>query len=513
MGRPFVSLDGVDPKGIRAEVIVESHTGTVKSVTELDKVAKVEFQGDGLTRPVVGYIQMDDPVLDTIKEAKKNKENVTYRIEIVRKKGIDRSIPMSELRKDTETAQVSVRKIVAGINGVLTKEAITDPTEDDASDGVYKATDRKALPGGNTPNVGGSAVLDPEHAMETLRRAVKAGVPHEVISSLLASALQAGVPPVEAMDVAYPQDTVPDQVQQFRSREEPVFRRYNTDGTLNLGSSQIISGVSSENFVRRLLTPVAEKTEDFNALVEHYAAIVLAISDTIQIAAYNNNGHADRMAGSHTRIRGVVYDVIENSFLPPALNEGYTPEDEFAWVANVGGLAKQRFFAAIRISESSFDFYSLVPKKEEAPAVKPEAKEEAPAVKPEVKEEAPVAKPAKAKAQPKVEAPVETPVASVEVPSDEDADMDFELFEPTYVEEPNPQVPSDAVVNTLKAMLAKYEVPQEALNKVGSLLEYSFGHRLAKDIPENVLKDFIAFYDGKGKDNLHAALQNVDELL
>ena len=513
MGRPFVSLDGVDPKGIRAEVIVESHTGTVKSVTELDKVAKVEFQGDGLTRPVVGYIQMDDPVLDIIKEAKKSKENVAYRIEIVRKKGIDRSIPMSELRKDVDIAQVSVTKIVAGVNGVLTKESVTDPEEDDASDGVYKARDRKVLPGGNTANTGGSAVLDPEHAMETLRRAVKAGVPHEVISSLLASALQAGVPPVEAMDVAYPQDTVPDQVQQFRSREEPVFRRYNTDGTLNLGSSQIISGVSSENFVRRLLTPVAEKTEDFNALVEHYAAIVLAISDTIQIAAYNNNGHADRMAGSHTRIRGVVYDVIENSFLPPALNEGYTPEDEFAWVANVGGLAKQRFFAAIRISESSFDFYSLVPKKEEAPAAKPEAKEEAPASKPEVKEEATAAKPAKAKAQPKVEAPAETPAAVVEVPGDEDADMDFELFEPTYVEEPNPQVPSDAVVDTLKAMLAKYEVPQEALNKVGSLLEYSFGHRLAKDIPENILKDFIAFYDGKGKDNLHAALQNVDELL
>lgn len=513
MGRPFVSLDGVDPKGIRAEVIVESHTGTVKSVTELDKVAKVEFQGDGLTRPVVGYIQMDDPVLDIIKEAKKSKENVTYRIEIVRKKGIDRSIPMSELRKDVDIAQVSVTKIVAGVNGVLTKESVTDPEEDDASDGVYNARDRKVLPGGNTANTGGSAVLDPEHAMETLRRAVKAGVPHEVISSLLASALQAGVPPVEAMDVAYPQDTVPDQVQQFRSREEPVFRRYNTDGTLNLGSSQIISGVSSENFVRRLLTPVAEKTEDFNALVEHYAAIVLAISDTIQIAAYNNNGHADRMAGSHTRIRGVVYDVIENSFLPPALNEGYTPEDEFAWVANVGGLAKQRFFAAIRISESSFDFYSLVPKKEEAPAAKPEVKEEAPASKPEVKEEAPAAKPAKAKAQPKVEAPAETPAAVVEVPSDEDADMDFELFEPTYVEEPNPQVPSDAVVDTLKAMLAKYEVPQEALNKVGSLLEYSFGHRLAKDIPENILKDFIAFYDVKGKDNLHAALQNVDELL
>lgn len=507
MGRPFVSHDGADPKGIRAEVIVESHTGTVKAVSELDKVAKVEFIGDGLNRPPHGYIQIDDPVLDIIKEAKKNKETVNYRIEIIRKKGVDRSIPMSELRKDLDTARENVTKIIAGVNGVLTKEAVTDPAEDDSSDGVYKATemDRQAGPGkaGGT----GSVAVDPEQALATLQRAVKAGVPHEVVSVLLASALQAGVAPAQAMDVAYPQDTVPEQVQQFRSREEPVFRRYNTDGTLNLGSSQIIAGVSSENFARRILAPLAETSKDFNALVEHYAAIILAISDTIQVAAYNNTGHADRMAGSHTRIRGVVYDVIENSFMPPALNGPYTPEDEFVWVTNVGALAKQRFFSAIRISESSFDFYSLVPKKEEA---KPEVKEEA--TKQEAVAEAPKTE-VKVEAKPKEETPAESAPTSAEVPSDEDVDMDFELFEPTYVEEPNPQVPADAVIDSLKAMLAKHEVPKEALSKVGSLLEYSFGHRLAKDVPEDTLKEFIAFYDEKGKDNLHAALKNVDELL
>lgn len=502
MGRPFVSYDGVDPKGIRAEVIVESHTGTVKAVSELDKVAKVEFLGDGLNRPPHGYIQIDDPVLDIIKEAKKNKETVNYRIEIIRKKGVDRSIPMSELRKDLDTARENVTKIIAGVNGVLTKEAVTNPAEDDSSDGVYKATEMGKQDGSSKSGGAGSATVDPEQALATLQRAVKAGVPHEVVSVLLASALQAGVAPVQAMDVAYPQDTAPEQVQQFRSREEPVFRRYNTDGTLNLGSSQIIAGVSSENFARRILAPLAEVSKDFNALVEHYAAIVLAISDTIQVAAYNKTGQPDRMAGSHTRIRGVVYDVIENSFMPPALNGSYTPEDEFEWVTNVGAMAKQRFFSAIRISESAFDFYSLVPKKEEAPAA--ETKEEASQT--QVKEETP-------KAEVKEEAPAETAQANTEVPSDEDADMDFELFEPAYVEEPNPQVPSDDVIDNLKAMLAKHEVPKEALSKVGSLLEYSFGHRLAKDIPEDTLKEFIAFYDEKGKDNLHAALKNVDELL
>lgn len=511
MGRPFVSHDGPDPQGVRAEVVVESHTGTVKEISELDKVAKVSFLGDGLNKPVHGYIQIDDPVLDIIKEAKKAKETVNYRIEIIRKKGVDRSTSMSELRKDMDTARDNVTKIIAGINGHFTTEAVTNPEEDMASDGVYNARNMKP-----TAPSEGSTVLNPDQAMSVLSRAVHAGVPHEVISSLLASALQAGVAPAEAMDVAYPKDTVPDQVQQFRSREEPVFRKYNTDGTLNLGSSQIIAGVSSENFVRRMLSTVAENTEEFNALVEHFAAVVLAIADTIQVAAYKN-GNADRMAGSHTRIRGVVYDVIENTFPLPALTKGYTPEDEFKWVANVGALAKQRFFAAIRISESSFDFYSLVPKKAEPVAPQTEAtapQAEAVAPQAETPVEATVAAkkaaPAKTKKAEAVAPPVEAPV---EVPGDEDTDMDFELFEPTYVEEPNPQVPSDAVVDKLKAMLAKYEVPKEALNMVGSLLEYSFGHRAAKDIPEDTLKEFIVFYDEKGKENLHAALKNVNDLL
>lgn len=502
MARPFISHDGEDPQGVRAEVVVEAHTGTVKEISELDKVAKVSFLGDGLNNPVHGYIQLEDPVLDIIKAAKKSKETVEYRIEIIRKNGVARDVPMSELRETMEKARDNVTKIIAGINGVLTTEARTNPAEDTASGGVYKATEMK--PGSGSKGKG-SAGPSPEESLAILERAVQAGLPHEPLSALLAATIHAGVDPAQALAVAYPKEQEV-KVQAVRSREEPVYRSHNTDGSLNLGSSQIIAGVSSENFARRSLTPIADKVDNFNELVEKYASIILAIADNIQISAYGN-GNADRMAGSHTRIRGVVYDVIDNSFPPAVLNEGCTPADEFQWVANVGRVAKERFFSAIRISGSNFSFASL---KGDTPAPKTEApKAEASA--PVAVEEAPVAVETHVEEAPVVEGTSATEDAQHEAPA-VDEDEDFELFDFTEID---PSAPKAAVkdINALKALLKKFEVPDSEINKVGSLLEFSFGTRLAKEVPAELLNEFVAFYKENGKDNLHAALRNVEELL
>lgn len=497
MARPFISYDGTDPQGRRAEVVVEVHTGTIKGVEEMDKVAKITFNGDGLSNPVQGYIQLDDPVLDIIKEAKKTKETVEYRIEIVRKPGIDRSIPMTELRKDMEVARNNVKKIIAGINGTLTKEAVTDPAEDSGGNGVYKATETKNAPVGSP--VAPQSSVSPEQALAALDAAIKAGVPHEAISAMVASSILAGVEPQKVLEVAYPQgNNAPNTVHQTRSREEPVFRRYNTDGTLNLGSSQVIAGVSSENFARRILAPI-NTSENFAETVEKIASIVLAIADRIQVEAYGNTGNADRMAGSHTRIRGVIYDVIENTFLPPVLEGNASDEDLFKWVGQVGKATRERFQSAIKISESQFDFASLRPSTNaekkveqsaqvtETPASTPVASEPAPAVANEQSQET--------------------------VDEDIDEDMDFELFEITAVPQPNPQVPSTALVNKLKKMITEFGVANEDLPKVGSLLEYSFGVHLAKEVPADNLKEFIAFYSEHGKENFHSAIRNVDELL
>jgi hypothetical protein len=525
MARPFTSFDGYDPQGIRAEVVVEVHTGTVKEISELEKVAKVTFLGDGLNNPVHGYINLEDPLFEVIKAAKKSKETVEYRIEIVRKKHVARDIPMSQLRETMETARDNVVKIVAGINVTknddgtisgLAAEHHTDPTKDPAAGGVYRATDHQNEPaagestGGNSGSSASSA-LSPEASLEILANAVKAGVPHEALSVLLASAIRDGAEPTHALAVAYPSENAP-KVQHVRSREEAVFRKFNSDGTLNLGSSQVISGVSSENFARRILTPVAEtlSEEDFTALVEKYASIILAIADNIQVSAYGNSGQADRMAGSHTRIRGVVYDVIENHFQPPALNKKYTSEDEFNWLAKVGKVAKERFFSAIRISESAFVFASLkapaqtvVPAEQMGTSATEDANKEAPVV------EAPVAEAPVAEA-PVEEAPVaEAPVAD-EAPEQEEED--FELFDFT-VTDPSDPAPTVKDINKLKALLKEFAVDEKDINKVGSLLEFSFGTRLAKEVPAVNLAEFIEFYKENGKENLHAAIRNVDTLL
>lgn len=516
MARPFTSLDGTDPQGVRAEVVVEVHTGTVKEISELDKVAKVSFVGDGLNNPVHGYINLEDPLFEVIKAAKKSKETVEYRIEIVRKKHIDRTIPMTKLRETMEAARDNVVKIVAGINvkinddGTIEGLAIehhTNPKEDPAAGGIYRATDPQphASAGSSSNGSGSTAVtLSPEASLDVLAKAVKAGVPHEALSVLLASAIRDGADPTHALSVAYPKEQ-DIKVQTVRSREEPVYRSHNTDGSLNLGSSQIIAGVSSENFARRSLTPIADKVDNFNELVEKYASIILAIADNIQISAYGN-GNADRMAGSHTRIRGVVYDVIDTSFPPAVLNEGCTPADEFQWVANVGRVAKERFFSAIRISGSSFSFASLKgdttkvanaeqPKQEEAPVR--EAPQE------EVHVDVNDAEPAGTSV---------AEDAQHEAPAPEYTEEDFELFD--FVEiDPSAKKATVKDINSLKSLLKEFQVPDEQINKVGSLLEFSFGTRLAKEVPADLLNQFVAYYREQGQENLHTALRNVDSLL
>lgn len=546
MARPFTSFDGTDPHGVRAEVVVEVHTGTVKEISELDKVAKVSFLGDGLNNPVHGYLNLEDPILETIKAAKKAKETVEYRIETVRKKHVDRTIPMTTLRETIETARDNVVKIVAGINvkkkedgtfGGLAIEHHTDPSKDPAAGGIYRATDPQPASEAGSSSATGSApvsAVSPETALQILAKAVQAGVPHEALSVLLASAIQAGAEPTQALSVAYPSEGAP-KVQQVRSREEAVFRKFNSDGSLNLGSSQIISGVSSENFSRRILGPLADSMSeaDFVALVEKYASIVLAISDTIQVSAYGNGGQADRMAGSHTRIRGVVYDVIENSFPPVPLHGKYTSADEFQWVANVGRVAKERFFSAIRISDSAFSFASL-----KAPAVAAPAKEastetydvaytsgeesvqniqhdvyhvtDADTAEIHAKEETAPAKLEPIGTSATEDAKKEAPVAD-EAP-EVDEDEDFELFDFTVIDSSDP-APSVKDINKLKALLKEFAVEDKDINKVGSLLEFSFGTRLAKEVPATNLNEFIEFYRGHGKNNLHAAIRNVDSLL
>lgn len=529
MARPFTSFDGFDPQGVRAEVVVEVHTGTVKEISELDKVAKVTFNGDGLNNPVHGYINLEDPLFETIKAAKKTKETVEYRIEIVRKKNVARDIPMSKLRETMETARDNVVKIVAGINGQLAEEHHTDPSKDPAAGGIYRATDHQNEPpaGSSSGGSANSSSLSPEASLQILENAVKAGVPHEALSVLLASAIRDGAEPAHALSVAYPSENAP-KVQHVRSREEAVFRKFNSDGTLNLGSSQIISGVSSENFSRRILTPLAEKLseEEFTELVEKYASIILAIADNIQVSAYGNTGQADRMAGSHTRIRGVVYDVIENHFQPPALNEKYTSQDEFSWLAKVGKVAKERFFSAIRISESAFVFASLkapaqaVPAQEKAPVAEKAVSTETYDVYHLTDEEMAANKAkddaAKAKLEPigtsaTEDSVKEAPVAE-EVPEADETDEDFELFDFT-VTDPSDPAPTVKDINKLKALLKEFAVEDKDVNKVGSLLEFSFGTRLAKEVPAVNLNEFISFYRENGKENLHAAIRNVDSLL
>lgn len=132
--RPFISY-GMPVDGVRPEVLVSMGRGNIDGVEEKDKNARVSFRTDNLKNPIHGFIPVDSEAFELIRQSKKNREPLFYRIEQIRKPGVDPSIPMAELRESMESARdttfkrlVAVRAseddewLLAGNNATLIEE-------------------------------------------------------------------------------------------------------------------------------------------------------------------------------------------------------------------------------------------------------------------------------------------------------------------------------------------------------------------------------------------------------
>jgi hypothetical protein len=550
--KTFISHDGVDANGVRAQVYVQDGDGVIKEIKEsVNGTADVHFTVENLKFPVHGWIGQDNPVYELVKKAKESGEKVTFRIESQRKSKVDRSLPMEDLRKDMNSARENTIAILASVNGVVSDEAVTNPDEDpNQTFGRIKAT-------GGEPKKSAAGVLIAGTALEVLKTAsADQTVTNDIISSLAASALLAGAEVSEVQAAISGPDRRDDSQPELRknfSVEAPSWKAYNSDGRQNLGASNIQAGVGVEQFTRLQLSRVAGNEDvaspEFNDAVTYFARLTLAIADKVQSAGYGKGFRADRSVASHARVRGIVYDTISEYYPLPVNPELHaTQEDVDAWVTNVGRLSFNRFKLAIEITNDNALIEQItapaslitggskpVVKAEVSPEVVVEAVVEPVVVETVVEEvvepvveakkgskKAPAVKDEPAVAE-TVEAVVEAPVASTETVVEtvsEAVATDYEALPQTLLDESllvDGKLSSDVAateetIEEFKAFVAEAGLEsRDELVKVSKLLAWTFGEKFAKasNIPDEELVNFIDFYVASGTDNFVKTVNGV----
>lgn len=394
MAEPFVSKDGPDDNGVRAEVYVQTGTGIVKELKENGNNVQVMMGVEGLKHPVGGWTSKTEAIYPLLVAAHESGREVSYRIESQRKRKnsngpIPRDVPIAELRKTMDIAKENCMNIFAGIDGTLSAEAVTNPAEDPASGGRIRAVDAPAA--ANAPATGGvsggGGGFSVEQALAGLANARQGGLPQTIQDSAAALALAAGatVEQVLAAGVDPQAETPQREVQRVLAKEAAPYVAFNTDGRVNLGSYMVQAAVGAESLAADLMnTNAAEVAARHNAAIDAgevegekidpqplnfknaaaLGAVFLTLADRVQ--AGTTGGRPDRMATSHTRARGFVYDAVKNRHPVPF---GQPAEAQEAWKQAIVDEGVERFKWAVKIATEVADMPAAqAPVQTEAPA-------------------------------------------------------------------------------------------------------------------------------------------------
>lgn len=492
-GQAFVSHDGEG-----TEVWVQKGVGKVVDIRLKEtkgnngRTASVEIQTEGLRFPQKCWINESAPEFEQVQKAYDEGTPIAYRIESQRKKknndtkeDIPKDTPIAELRASQEIALANTRNILVGVNGSLTNEHLTHPDADPA-------------PSGRVP------------------------------AQAPANKTQAPANNVQAS-----QNNSANGNNQRRAEEEPAWKEFNSDNTRNLGSYAVLAAFSMESFTRKSL--VASGRNFTEADVALFGRIIMAIADKIH-AWVSGKGRSDRMANSHTRVRGVVLDTIEN-ILPIPTNNAHVND----WVGQVGKLSLERFKAGMEVAEKPFDLTKVNEALGLAPEAQPQGNRQQ-------------AQPQQAQAQPqgnRVESPAVTerhvpnqtqqkqpqsqaerqkaakelvktientkvePMTMDDVPSANplaDASTPFHLFPPVE------SIPALNKENQLdENFLGQFkEFVDEAggdYSKLRKLLVHTFNVEKASQVPAEPFLEFFDFYVEAGEENFLKVLDYADTIV
>lgn len=114
---PFISHDGPDADGVRAEVKVTLGFAVPKSIDPSDKgkAAKVTFPVDNTKWPSAGWAPIDGSLMKVVQEAHDNDTPLHFRIETIRKPGVDRTESITDLTKGSDAARENANKSLAAV--------------------------------------------------------------------------------------------------------------------------------------------------------------------------------------------------------------------------------------------------------------------------------------------------------------------------------------------------------------------------------------------------------------
>lgn len=512
----FLSHDGVDKNGVRAEVMVQTGTGRIK-----DLVGRGRAGEDGTFRNIEVVFEPDNPhlkrkvyaLLDTtgkelweyVQAAHADKRDVSYRIESQRKRGIDRTKPFTELVHTEEAV-----RILAAIDDVFSHEAKTNPKEDPSQENPSALTqddDTTSAAPAAVVVTAAPAAADPSKLLASLAAARQAGMPATTVDTLAALALAAGAGVDDVASAGFDDVETPSAPRPVVGRthavEDKPWNAYNSDGRVNVGSYMVAHAASAERFaLDHLITVYSEgkKTavDVSDAMIAQAASVALVLlemSDEVLIKAVG--GRVDRQKNSYNRAMSLVLDAVDKRYHVPV---GANNEARAEWRAKVVAEAAERLYGITEVAQGRLprpeSERNGVPAAAPAPAVEAvKTVDEAS----EVDEVKPAAKKTAAK-----KAAAKPAAVVADVFGETTAVVSGDAFKAGVfpaAEEATFIAPDELLVGRLRDLCSKAGVAGEA-KAVSDWLERAFGVRATRKVHAPVLESFIDFYEKAGAERI-----------
>lgn len=270
---PFIAYDGH-----KSEVLVEIGEGTIVEIRDKTSSSQIIFKHSNpkLKKDSGGWVSQSDPLYTYAKQAHDEGRTVSFRIEIQRKNGQPLDTPIRELRGDNDMALANknTSRILARIDEVFSKEAVTDPAYDITGG-------RKAFSASQKENSGAPSV-----DLDTVRNLL----PHLTEDSALTLGVLSG-----------------ESEENIKSFAQNVTQSPNK-------MSKVIFGVVNEISTR---FPSAISSPD---LLKNASNGVLYIADSVQVDIFELS-KADRYSDSHEQIRTMVLSHVDDDGIQAIANK------------------------------------------------------------------------------------------------------------------------------------------------------------------------------------------------
>lgn len=288
---PFISHDGADNNGVRAEVKIGMGFTPIKDVEKGEKATQVEFKNPDSKWSSKGRIPNDSPLLKIIEEAYANSVPLYWRIESIRKSNVDRTKPFDEISppKNADMARENIYKNLVGVKTEDAAEwtygpnALTNPAEDPSRGGTFSAfgMDIAELRGANSQSQSSSSAQQYENTNGFF--------------------------------------------------EPPAFKSYLPSGELSPGSHAVAAPLAIYDFLTEQ-NKNAPQSLDNKALLK-MSERILQLNNRLQLSIYENYQQkpekVDPSLASHFRAREILFSVVKDDF------KTFVEADSDEWYKNV----------------------------------------------------------------------------------------------------------------------------------------------------------------------------------